>query len=159
MFGSLVLNWYPKRNPSEEIKRTTGLSSFLSGRATDLWKDGDLETWFRERTGFWEEKKRKAKAEAAERATQVTIRRDVKTKQLEMELVEELESESEESVLLSRSAIDWLGGFWSSSGVLALGFFADNASPPEIIASLFSVTGLVDVCLKSQKVASFDQSF
>lgn len=96
MLGNLVLNWYPKRNPSDEIKRTTGLSSFLSGRATDLSKAGDFETWFKERTGFWEEKKRNAKAEAADRAMQVTRRRDVKMKQLEMLLVEE--SESEESV-------------------------------------------------------------
>lgn len=62
MFGRLVLNWYPKRNPSEEISRTTCLSSFSSGRATGC----DFETWFRETTAFWEEKKRKAKMKQLE---------------------------------------------------------------------------------------------
>lgn len=107
MLGSLVLNWYPKRNPSEDISRTTGLSSFLSG---------------------WEEKKTKKKT--AERVTQVMIRRDVKMKQLEMEIVEE------SALMLSRGAFDWLGG--SSSGSKALCLLADDESP-EIIASLSGV--------------------
>lgn len=121
----------------------------------DLWKGWDFETWFSATTAFWEEeKKRKAKAEAAERAMQVMMRRDVKMKQLEMVLVEE--SESELLLLLWRSAIDWLGGSsWSSSGVgIALGFVS-----PEIIDSLFYLTNLVDVSYgKTQKVANFDQT-
>lgn len=155
MLGRLVLCWYPKRKPSEEMRRTTGLWSLLRGRAMDLWKGWDFETWFSATTAFWEEeKKRKAKAEAAERAMQVMMRRDVKMKQLEMVLVEE--SESELLLLLWRSAIDWLGGSsWSSSGVgIALGFVS-----PEIIDSLFYLTNLVDVSYgKTQKVANFDQT-
>lgn len=121
------------------MRRTTGLWSLLRGRARDLWKGWDFETWLRERRGFVvgeeEEKKRKAKAEAAERAMQVTMRRDVKTKQLEMVLVVVEVSESDESELLWSSAIDWLGGSsWSSFGG---GFFADNVSP-EIIVLLSS---------------------
>lgn len=141
MLGRLVLCWYPKRKPSEEMRRTTGLWSLLRGRAMDLWKGWDFETWFSATTAFWEEeKKRKAKAEAAERAMQVMMRRDVKMKQLEMVLVEESES-VESMLLLWRSAIDWLGGSsWSSSGVgIALGFLEDNVSP-EIIASIFYLT-------------------
>lgn len=131
MLGRLVLCWYPKRKPSEEMRRTTGLWSLLRGRDTDLWKGWDFETWLRGFDGEEEEKKRKAKAEAAERAMQVTMRSDVKMKQLEMVLVVE---EVSESLLLWlwRSAIDWLGG-----SLFGCGFFADNVSP-EIIASLFS---------------------
>ena len=142
MLGRLVLCWYSKRKPSEEMRRTTGLWSFLRGRATGLWKGWDFETWLRERRGFvagGEEKKRKAKAEAAERAMQVMMRRDVKMKQLEIVLVLVEESELLLLLLLWRSAIDWLGG--SSSGVgIALGFVS-----PEIIDSLFYLTDLVDV--------------
>lgn len=35
MLGTEVLNWYPNRNPSEEIKITTGFCSFFKGRIVE----------------------------------------------------------------------------------------------------------------------------
>ncbi|KAK1583126.1 hypothetical protein Q3G72_021204 [Acer saccharum] len=73
MFGVGVLNWYSNRNPSEEIKRTTGLFSFLRGRAVDLREEENDEEVLED-----EEKKRKAKATTTERAMQVTSTRAMK---------------------------------------------------------------------------------
>lgn len=66
MLGVGVLNWYPNRNPSEEIKRTTGCPNFLRGRAR-----AKLLEIAEEESPEVAEKKRKAKAKAADRAMQV----------------------------------------------------------------------------------------
>lgn len=76
IFGVGVLNWYPNRNPSEETKITTGWFNLDKGRAfesnEEVVKVGVVEV-----DGF--EKKRKAKAAAAERAMQVMSSRKMKT--------------------------------------------------------------------------------
>ncbi|PON85366.1 hypothetical protein TorRG33x02_187760 [Trema orientale] len=102
MFGVGALNWYPNRNPSEEINRTTGRSRFRSGRATE----SDDVVWI---VVLGVEKKRKAKAPAAERATHVTRRREMKTTVVAVDFLEESD-EDVESVLKERRAVVGLGG-------------------------------------------------
>lgn len=76
IFGVGVLNWYPNRNPSEETNRTTGWSSFAKARALD---STDVELCAGVAVAFdGVEKKRKAKAIAAERAMQVMSKREMK---------------------------------------------------------------------------------
>lgn len=71
IFGAGVLYWYPNRNPSDEINRTTGCLSLVSGLENWVfeWRRGcDLEEE--------EEKKRNAKANAA--AAVVRKRREMR---------------------------------------------------------------------------------
>lgn len=96
MLGVAVLNWYPNRNPSDEIRRTTGWGSLDNGRAVDAMLAEE---------GVWnlsEEKKRKAKAPEAARAMQVMRRREMKT----MVVVCFWGGPEEESVLKESRAVD-----------------------------------------------------
>lgn len=63
------MNWYPNRKPSEEISKTTGCLSFVSGLATSLMDSELLDDE--------EEKNKKAKAMAADRATHVDRTREM----------------------------------------------------------------------------------
>lgn len=67
MFGRSDLNWYPNRNPSEEIRRMTGRLSF----ERDLMVESSEEDGDEDEV---EEKKRKAKRIAAVRETTVEMR-------------------------------------------------------------------------------------
>lgn len=99
MLGVGDLNWYPNRNPSEEIRSTTGWERVLRERAL-VWgaKGGVLEV----------EKKRKAKAEAEARAMQVVRVRAMKMAVVVADFGGRL---GVESVLKERRAVDGFG--WS----------------------------------------------
>lgn len=84
MLEVLVLNWYPNRKPSEEISKTTGCLSFVSGLATSLM-DSELPD-------DEVEKNKKVKAVAADRATHVDRTREMN----KTDLVEDFCGESEE---------------------------------------------------------------
>lgn len=83
MLEVLVLNWYPNRKPSEEISKTTGCLSFVSGLATSLM-DSELPD-------DEVEKNKKVKAVAADRATHVDRTREMN----KTDLVEDFCGESE----------------------------------------------------------------
>lgn len=110
MLGVGVLNWYPNRNPSVEMSRTTGLWSLVRGRAVSwraIGEVGDLEK---------EEKKRKAKAMEEARKMQVVRSRKIKRKFL----VEGLGGELGSFVSDRRRAVE---EFWeSSSSGVGVGF-------------------------------------
>lgn len=63
MVGVFVLNWYPKRNPSQEMRMTTGPWSFDRGLSVETEEEEDVE----------ENSKKPAEATATERAMQVEI--------------------------------------------------------------------------------------
>lgn len=84
MLEVLVLNWYPNRKPSEEISKTTGCLSFVSGLATSLM-DSELPD-------DEVEKNKKVEAVAADRATHVDRTREMN----KTDLVEDFCGESEE---------------------------------------------------------------
>lgn len=67
--GVEVLNWYPNRKPSEEMRRTTGRVRLVNWRRVD--SVGKCVEWV-------EEKRRKAKEKAAERERQRKMRREMK---------------------------------------------------------------------------------
>lgn len=110
MLGVGVLNWYPNRNPSDEIKRTTGFLSFDRGRiVVSIWVVSDEE-----------EKKRKANAAEAATAMQVIRRSEMKRTVvvdfLGRAAMDEVESSS---VSKERRAVDGFGG---SSSLARNGF-------------------------------------
>lgn len=110
IFGRSVLYWYPNRNPSEEIIKTTGCLSFERGLEISVvrWSDGGGDAA--------EEKKRKANAIAVERETRVEIRRERNTTLVVVPCFAEEESDK-------RAAEDEFG---SSSSINGIGFDSES---------------------------------
>lgn len=112
MLGVGVLYWYPNRNPSDEIKRTTGLVSLERGRATDSMLAAAVSEEEEE------EKKRKAKAPEAARAMQAKRRREMKRTVVDFDggVVDD-DEEVESSVAKERRAVDGFCGSSSDDGI------------------------------------------